>query len=117
MFKRFIYLFIGIGWDNTNITLPLFNFEKLKNYHLIFSIPYAKQIVKWEMYFNPLYPELGPDLVFDDEEFLQFENIHYIANKLPTLLKWNPTNSRFLLQVLQELFEVYKQYQVMRISS
>lgn len=64
------------------------------------------------MCFNPLHPELGPDLIFDQDEYLENEDLQYFKNNLSSLMKCNLTNNLCLLQIIEELILLYKHYQV-----
>lgn len=103
---------LGIGWDDSNFTYFSPDSKKTKNHYLDFSIPYCKQFLNWKLYFNPLYPELGPDLIIDDDEFLQDERVQNLAHRLPSLVNWNPAKNTSLLRVLYDLVQLYKHHQL-----
>ncbi|XP_028652165.1 BRISC and BRCA1-A complex member 2 [Erpetoichthys calabaricus] len=74
-------------------------------------IPYAGEILKWDIIFNARDPELPPDFIFgDDVEFLPE------PSELHHLVEWDPGNAESLLQVVKELIQQYHLYQCERLS-
>ncbi|XP_003699445.1 BRISC and BRCA1-A complex member 2 [Megachile rotundata] len=76
------------------------------------SIPYARQNLTWNVFFDSQCPEIGPDFIFNDNTFLADMDIDTLSAKVPSLTKWNPNNTNALLNVLTELLSCYKQYQM-----
>lgn len=85
---------------------------KTKNDCFKLSIPYAGEHLVWEVLFDSLCPEMGPDFIFNDSTFLMDPDIDTMAHWAPSLMKWNPTDTDALLNVLTELLLYYKQHQV-----
>lgn len=76
------------------------------------SIPYARQSLTWNVFFDSQCPEIGPDFLFYDDTFLADMDIDTISNKVPSLAQWNPNDRNALVNVLIELLSCYKEYQV-----
>lgn len=103
---------LGIGLDDLKYSFNIVSKKKAKLYYLKFVIPYAKQFITLEMYFNPLYPELGPDLILNEEDDNQQAGINDFINDLTSLASWSPTNELSMLEILLEFIEVYKKHQL-----
>ncbi|OAD61575.1 BRCA1-A complex subunit BRE, partial [Eufriesea mexicana] len=76
------------------------------------SIPYAKQNLTWNVFFDSQCPEMGPDFIFNDNTFLADMDVDTLSVKVPSLAKWNPNDGNALLNVLMELLSCYKQHQI-----
>ncbi|XP_076174351.1 BRISC and BRCA1-A complex member 2 isoform X1 [Ptiloglossa arizonensis] len=76
------------------------------------SIPYAKQTLTWNVFFDSQCPEMGPDFIFNDDTFLADMDVDILSTKVPSLAKWNPDNGDALLNVLVELLACYKEHQI-----
>lgn len=76
------------------------------------SIPYARQNLTWNIFFDSQCPEMGPDFIFNDNTFLADMDVDALSTKVPSLAKWNPNDENALLNVLKELLSCYKQHQV-----
>lgn len=66
----------------------------------------------WNILFDSQYPEMGPDFIFNDQNFLMDPDIDTLSNRVPSLVEWNPDNTDALLNVLTELLLYYKEHQV-----
>ncbi|XP_015430792.1 PREDICTED: BRCA1-A complex subunit BRE-like [Dufourea novaeangliae] len=75
-------------------------------------IPYAKQTLNWNVFFDSQCPEMGPDFIFNDDTFLMDMNIDTLSIKVPSLAKWNLNDRNALLNVLMELLACYKEHQI-----
>ncbi|XP_029032777.1 BRISC and BRCA1-A complex member 2-like [Osmia bicornis bicornis] len=75
-------------------------------------IPYARQNLAWNVFFDSQYPEMGPDFIFNDNSFLVDTDINTLSVKVPSLTEWNPNDKHALLNVLIELLSCYKQHQM-----
>ena len=80
------------------------------------SIPYAKQNLTWNVFFDSECPEIGPDFLFNDDAFLANMDVDSFSTNVPSLANWNPNDGDALLNVLVELLSCYKQYQVRSLS-
>ncbi|CAK9820896.1 NAD(P)H-hydrate epimerase [Anthophora plagiata] len=76
------------------------------------SIPYAKQNLTWNVFFDAQCPEMGPDFIFNDSTFLADMDVDTLSAKVPSLAKWNPNDGNALLNVLMELLSCYKEHQI-----
>ncbi|XP_017881011.1 BRISC and BRCA1-A complex member 2-like [Ceratina calcarata] len=76
------------------------------------SVPYCKQNLTWNVFFDSQCPDMGPDFIFNDNNFLSDMDINTLSAKIPSLAAWNPTNKDALLNVLIELLSCYKKYQI-----
>ncbi|KAF3420733.1 hypothetical protein E2986_00602 [Frieseomelitta varia] len=76
------------------------------------SIPYARQNLTWNIFFDSQCPEMGPDFIFNDNTFLADMDVDALSTKVPSLAKWNPNDENALLNVLKELLSCYKQHQI-----
>ncbi|KOC70040.1 BRCA1-A complex subunit BRE [Habropoda laboriosa] len=76
------------------------------------SIPYARQNLTWNVFFDSQCPEMGPDFIFNDSTFLTDMDVDTLSAKVPSLAKWNHTDENALLNVLVELLSCYKQHQI-----
>lgn len=103
---------LGIGLDDLKINSTIISKKKAKLYYLKFEIPYAKQFITLEMYFNPLYPELGPDFILNEEEDIQQTSIKDFVDNFKSLVSWCPTNELSLLKILDEFLNLYKSHQL-----
>jgi len=66
----------------------------------------------WNILFDSQYPEMGPDFIFNDQNFFMDPNIDILSTRVPSLVKWNPDDTDALFNVLNELLLYYKEYQV-----
>lgn len=55
---------------------------------------------------------MGPDFIFNDQNFLMDPDIDILSTWVPSLVKWNPNDTDALLNVLLELLLYYKEHQV-----
>jgi len=55
---------------------------------------------------------MGPDFIFNDQNFLMDPDIDILSTYVPSLVKWNHNDIDGLLNVLSELLSYYKDYQV-----
>jgi len=62
--------------------------------------------------FDSQCPEMGPDFIFNDQNFLMDPDIDILSTYVPSLVKWNLNDTDGLLNVLSELLSYYKDYQV-----
>lgn len=86
--------------------------NKSKNDCFKLSIPYAGEHLVWSVLFDAQYPEMGPDFIFNDQNFLADPDINTLSTWIPSLTKWNPNDTDALLNVLSELLLYYKEHQV-----
>lgn len=75
-------------------------------------LPYCSKKLKWEIIFDHTAPWFAPDFRFDDDSFLGSLDTETIERKIPSLANWNENDPRALTQVVSELVNLYKQYQV-----
>lgn len=66
----------------------------------------------WNVLFDSQCPEMGPDFIFNDQNFLMDPDIDMLSTWVPSLVRWNPNDTDALLNVLIELLLYYKEHQV-----
>jgi len=103
---------LGISWHNISLTPSTSKLSPTSNYYLKVSIPYVKQTLVWEISFNPLCPELGPEIIIDGEEFAEIGNYQCLMNNLNNFIQWKTTDHLALKNVLNEFLDFYKQKQI-----
>ncbi|XP_031786020.1 BRISC and BRCA1-A complex member 2 isoform X2 [Nasonia vitripennis] len=103
---------LGIEWRRSNFILFPKSSEIIQNYHVQISVPYVKETLRWEMSFNPFYPELGPDLFFDQVNHLEKEDSECFSDNISSLMMWDFTDGSSLLKLIDELLFFYKSYQL-----
>ncbi|XP_011156053.2 BRISC and BRCA1-A complex member 2 [Solenopsis invicta] len=86
--------------------------DRSKNDCFKLSIPYAGEHLAWNILFDSQFPEMGPDFIFNDQNFLMDPDIDILSTRVPSLVKWNPNDTDALLNVLHELLLYYKEHQV-----
>ncbi|XP_018406931.1 PREDICTED: BRCA1-A complex subunit BRE-like [Cyphomyrmex costatus] len=86
--------------------------NKNKNDCFKLSIPYAGEHLMWNILFDSQCPEIGPDFIFNDQNFLIDPDIDILSTWVPSLVKWNPNDTDALLNVLTELLLYYKEHQI-----
>ncbi|KAF7274202.1 hypothetical protein GWI33_013122 [Rhynchophorus ferrugineus] len=77
--------------------------------HFCIKIPYAGVFHDYEIIFNPDNFNELPDFHFNFMEFLDLD-INYITENIPTWENWDLTNSKSLLNILNEFHILYKKY-------
>ncbi|XP_043265435.1 BRISC and BRCA1-A complex member 2-like [Colletes gigas] len=102
---------LGISYETIKADSVSSSCGKQKGDRFKLSIPYARQILTWNVFFDSQCPEMGPDFIFNDN-FLADMDVDILSNKIPSLAKWNPNNEDALLNVLMELLSCYKEYQI-----
>lgn len=71
-------------------------------------VPYGGQTLTWEVIFDQTYPEDPPDFIFGIEDTDDFcPDIEDVKS----ILEWDHRNPRALLLVIEELLQLYRQYQ------
>lgn len=70
----------------------------------------------WNVLFDSQCPEMGPDFIFNDQNFLMDPDVDILSISVPSLVKWNPSDTDALLKVLIELLLYYKEHQVSAIT-
>ncbi|XP_011702685.1 PREDICTED: BRCA1-A complex subunit BRE-like [Wasmannia auropunctata] len=86
--------------------------DKNKNDCFKLAIPYAGENLVWNVLFDSQCPEMGPDFIFNDQNFLMDPDIDILSTWVPSLVKWNPHDTDALLNVLNELLLYYKEHQI-----
>ncbi|XP_011637553.1 BRISC and BRCA1-A complex member 2-like isoform X1 [Pogonomyrmex barbatus] len=86
--------------------------DRSKNDCFKLSIPYAGEHLTWNVLFDSQYPEMGPDFIFNDQNFLMDPDIDILSTWVPSLVKWNPNDTDALHNVLKELLFYYKEHQI-----
>ncbi|XP_030761448.1 BRISC and BRCA1-A complex member 2-like [Sitophilus oryzae] len=85
------------------------------NYHFCVTFPYAGKSLNWEIIFDPEDIRELPDFDFNDYSFLPEPDVNYIADNIPSWDKWDLTNSRAMLNILNEFLVMYKRAQVEKL--
>ncbi|XP_066993310.1 BRISC and BRCA1-A complex member 2 isoform X3 [Anabrus simplex] len=76
------------------------------------SIPFAGQLISWEIVFNSYRPSFPPDFCFHDESFLSDPEVNILEENVPSLAKWDAEDPKSLLHVISELLALYRKHQV-----
>ncbi|XP_050342661.1 BRISC and BRCA1-A complex member 2-like [Nymphalis io] len=79
-------------------------------------LPYCSKKLKWDIIFDPSVPWFAPDFRFDDDTFLSNADEEFLANGVPSLTKWNANDPKSLSDVISELINMYKIYQVKKLN-
>ncbi|XP_029166040.1 BRISC and BRCA1-A complex member 2-like [Nylanderia fulva] len=103
---------LGICYGLIKLDSASSSCDKNKNDCFKLSIPYAGEHLVWNILFDSQYPEMGPDFIFNDQNFLADPDIDTVSSWVPSLAKWNPNDTDALLNVLTELLLYYKDRQV-----
>lgn len=80
-------------------------------------IPFAGQQISWNVVLDALNPHFPPDFCFDDPSFLACPKPEFLEEHVPSLLNWNHENPKALLQVIEELLNLYKKHQVSQLKN
>ena len=75
-------------------------------------ILYCKKPLNWQILMNGNDLSKSPDFILE-ENFLAHETADTIKSNVPSLVNWKPNNVNCLLNVIKELLQLYKSYQVM----
>ncbi|EFN76708.1 BRISC and BRCA1-A complex member 2 [Harpegnathos saltator] len=103
---------LGISYGGVKLNKGPTSCNKSSNDCYKLTIPYAYENLLWTVLFDSQYPEIGPDFIFNDQTFLMDPDIDILSTKVPSLVKWDPTDSDALLNVLVELLLYYKEHQI-----
>ena len=103
---------LGICCETVGVDSVLSSYGMTKGDRFKLSIPYAKQNLTWNVFFDSECPEMGPDFIFNDDAFLANMDVDTLSTNVPSLANWNPNDGDALLNVLAELLSCYKQYQI-----
>ncbi|XP_018045422.1 PREDICTED: BRCA1-A complex subunit BRE-like [Atta colombica] len=103
---------LGVSYGPIKLDSVSSSCNKNKNDCFKLLIPYAGEHLMWNVLFNSQYPEMGPDFIFNDQNFLMDPDIDILSTWVPSLVKWNPNNTDALLNVLMELLLYYKEHQI-----
>ncbi|XP_050445514.1 BRISC and BRCA1-A complex member 2-like [Cataglyphis hispanica] len=103
---------LGICYGLIKLDSASSSCNKSKNDCFKLLIPYAGEHLVWNVLFDSQYPEMGPDFIFNDQNFLADPDIDILSTKVPSLAKWNPNDTDALLNVLNELLLYYKEHQL-----
>jgi hypothetical protein len=75
----------------------------------VLCIPYCGRILKWDVLYNIMYLTYPPDFILpEDEDMFQYNNLR-------TIQTYDHTKPDALLQIVLEIFELYKDHQKARI--
>ncbi|RUS78548.1 hypothetical protein EGW08_013691 [Elysia chlorotica] len=77
------------------------------------KIPYAQQILSWQVIFDASNLKEPPDFIFDAED----HDFHPPLADINSLVCWDWQNRESLVAVVTELLEHYRAYQLERIDS
>ncbi|XP_034173802.1 BRISC and BRCA1-A complex member 2 [Osmia lignaria lignaria] len=103
---------IGVCHESIQLDSVSSSCGKVEGDRFRLLIPYARQNLTWNVFFDSQYPEMGPDFIFNDNSFLADTDIDTLSVKVPSLTEWNPSDKHALLNVLIELLSCYKQHQM-----
>lgn len=78
-------------------------------------LPYCSKKLKWDVIFDSSTPWFAPDFRFDDDSFLSNADEDLLTKGVPSLTKWNANDPRSLSEVIYELVNMYKTYQVKKL--
>lgn len=76
-------------------------------------LPYAGNYLRWEVLFDVTRPRFAPDFRFDDENFLSNVNADFLERHVASLAQWDISNPKALSNVISELMQLYREYQVL----
>ncbi|CAH2107473.1 unnamed protein product [Euphydryas editha] len=79
-------------------------------------LPYCSKKLKWDVIFDPSTPWFAPDFRFDDDSFLSNADEELLTKGVPSLSKWNASDPKSLSEVIYELVNMYKIYQVKKLN-
>lgn len=85
--------------------------------HFILSIPYAGQFLQWEVIFNNDDLTFAPDFNFINDNFLEELDLEMISKSVPSWVSWDYNNVNALGDVVLELIELYKRFQIGLLES
>lgn len=105
-------MFSGICYSVVRLESAWSSNNKAKTDCFKLSIPYAGEHLVWSILFNSQCLEMGPDFIFNDQNFLADPEVEVLSDLVPSLVKWNPNDTNALFNVLVELLQYYKHYQV-----
>ncbi|KYQ50194.1 BRCA1-A complex subunit BRE [Trachymyrmex zeteki] len=103
---------LGVSYGPIKLDSVSSSCNKNKNDCFKLSIPYAGEHLMWNVLFDSQCPEMGPDFIFNDQNFLMNPDIDILSTWVPSLVKWNPNETDALLNVLMELLLYYKEHQI-----
>ena len=103
---------LGICCETVGVDSLMSSYGMTKGDRFKLSVPYAKQNLTWNVFFDSECPEMGPDFIFNDDAFLANMDVDSFSTNVPSLANWNPNDGDALLNVLAELLSCYKQYQI-----
>lgn len=86
--------------------------EQKHGNHFILSIPYAGQFLQWEIIFNSDDLTFAPDFIFVNDNFLEELDLEVISKSVPSWISWDYNNVDALCDVILELIELYKHFQI-----
>ncbi|XP_005106824.1 BRISC and BRCA1-A complex member 2 [Aplysia californica] len=75
-------------------------------------IPYANQVLTWEIIFDVTNVKEPPDIIFDADD----DNFHPPMERINSLVCWDWRNKESLAALISELLELYKEYQLERVG-
>lgn len=92
---------IGIGLESTPVG------DRFK-----MVIPYAGHSITWDVILDSMDQLSPPDFLFNDDFMSDPPAMEEIEKSLPSLVNWDCSNDKALLQLINELLVMYKKYQV-----
>lgn len=82
----------------------------------VLRMHYCKKSLFWQVIMNANNLTCPPDFIMEDN-FLNRIDSQVIKHKVPSLANWCPTNVKCLLNVILELLDLHKEYQICIIRS
>ncbi|RZF47474.1 hypothetical protein LSTR_LSTR007401 [Laodelphax striatellus] len=77
------------------------------------SVPYAGQRLNWDIVLDPSSPDNPPDFDLNDDAFTNnYITVDCLEQAVPSLFNWQADDRNALKNVVSELLQLYKKYQV-----
>lgn len=83
---------------------------------LLIKLPYAGTTLTIHLLFYPHEPWMPPEMTFSDIHFSSSITIKDLEDQVPSLNEWNVTADDILAQLVHQLLQLYRRYQLDRLE-
>ncbi|RXG72236.1 BRCA1-A complex subunit BRE [Armadillidium vulgare] len=101
-----------LKWKETN-EVNAQSIDDISKYEEIdITLPYAGTNFSIRLLFNLYEPWVPPDMMFSDSKFMKKISVEDLEKMVPILNNWNYSSEETIAQLLKQLHQLYKNYQL-----
>ncbi|XP_063853221.1 BRISC and BRCA1-A complex member 2-like isoform X2 [Scylla paramamosain] len=83
---------------------------------LLIKLPYAGTNLTIHLLFNPQEPWMVPEMTFSDDRFTSTITLKDLEDQVPSLNEWDTSTDDILAQLVHQVLQLYRGYQLDRLE-